>query len=190
MFQLLFDILKFTFSQRLQQIPITLSRPILVEANTFRQKKVVFTGLAKGTNLYLSRQYIGDVHTVEGVYKCHRWRPNKTAFQMGFINTSDQDITLLPSLQGLHASACGEQKVTYPLPPEQQQPAGSINQLDHNQELSTTRQTEINSELCIHENKYLKDHPWVKSQLTCMIHKYADVFTPKSEGKVGVTDLL
>ena len=23
-----------------------------------------------------------------------------------------------------------------------------------------------------------------------MIHKYADVFTPKSEGKVGVTDLL
>ena len=36
----------------------------------------------------------------------------------------------------------------------------------------------------------LKDHPQVKGQLTCMIHKYADVFTPKSEGKVGVTDLV
>ena len=123
------------------------------------------------------------------MYKCHRWRQNKTAFYMGFINTSDQEVTLLPSLEELHASACGEQKVTYPLPPEQQQPAGSINQLDPNQELSTTRQTEIISELCIHENEYLNDLPGVKGQLTCMIHKYADVFTPKSEGKVGVTDL-
>ena len=30
----------------------------------------------------------------------------------------------------------------------------------------------------------------VKGQLLCMVHKYADVFTPKSEGNVGQTDLL
>ena len=60
------------------------------------------TGLAKGTNLYLSRQYIGDVHTVEGVYKCSsKLSQNKMNFYMGFINTIDQDITLLPSLEGL-----------------------------------------------------------------------------------------
>ena len=81
---------------------------------------------------------------------------------MGFINTSDQDVTLLPSLQGLHAVACSEQKVTYPLPPGHQQAAGSINQLTLDQELSTTGQTEIVTELCIHENEYLKKHPRVK----------------------------
>ena len=150
-----------------------------------------FTGLGKGTNLYLSRQYIGDVHTVEGVYRCSRNSRNlKMTFYMGFINTSDQDITLLPNLEGLYASTCGEQKVTYPLPPGQPKPTGSINQLNPNQKLSTTRQTEILTELCINENQYLKDHPRVKGQLTCMIHKYAYVFTPKSEGKVGVTDLM
>jgi hypothetical protein len=131
-----------------QQIHFTLSKPILVKANSSRQIKVVFTGLAKGTNLYLSRQYIGDVHTVEGVYKCHRWRPNKTAFYMGFINTSHQDVTLLHSLEGLHASACGKQKVTYLLPPGHQQPAGRISQLDSNQELSTNRQTDHFRTLC------------------------------------------
>ena len=70
-----------------QQIPISLSKPILVKANTFRSIKVEFTGLAKGTNLYLSRQYIGDVHTVEGVYKCsHKFRNHKMIFYMGFIH--------------------------------------------------------------------------------------------------------
>ena len=172
------------------KIPITLSKPVLVEAGTFRRIKVVFTGLPKGTNLYLSRQYIGDEHTVEGVYRCARWRKKGTTFYMGFINTSEQDVTLLPNLKGLHAVACGEQKVTYPLPPGHQQIVGSINQLTPDQEPSATRQTEIVTELCINKNEYLKDHPWVKGQIICMIHKYADVFTLKSEGKVGVTDLL
>ena len=82
-----------------QQIPITISKPVPVEANTFRWLKVVFTGLTKGTNLYLSSIYeMYIVHTAEGVCRCHRWRKGETAFYIGIINTIDQDITLLPSL--------------------------------------------------------------------------------------------
>ena len=56
--------------------------------------------------------------------------------------------------------------------------------------LSTTRQTEIIGELKIHQNEYLAQHPGVKNKVLSLIHKYADVFTPKSEGRVGETDLL
>lgn len=94
----------------LQHIPISLSKPVLVEAGTFRRVKVTFKGLAQGTSLYLSRQYIGEVHTVEGVYNCSRGYSKKDMiFYLGFINTSEQDITLFPSLQGLFVSASTEQ---------------------------------------------------------------------------------
>ena len=109
---------------------------------------------------------------------------------MGFINTSEQDVTLLPTLQSLHAVTCCEQNVTYLLPPGHKPAAGSIIQLTLDQKPSATRQTEIVTEVCINKNGYLKDHPQVKGQIICMIHKYADMFTPKPEGKVGVTDLL
>ena len=49
---------------------------------------------------------------------------------LGFINTSEQDITLFPSLQGLFVSASTEQRVTYPLPRGAPQPKGTICQLE------------------------------------------------------------
>jgi hypothetical protein len=75
-----------------------------------------------------------------------------TTFYMGFINTSEQDVTLLPTLEGLHAVTCCEQTVTYPLPPGHEPAAGSISQLTPDQEPSATRQTEIVTELCINQN--------------------------------------
>ena len=111
-------------------------------------------------------------------------------FYLGFINTSEQDITLLPSLKGLFISTWDKQKVTYPLPPVQPKPAGNICQLNSNQNLSTTCQTEIITELNINKNQYLTAHPRVQRQLTCLVHKYAILFTPKYKGKVGVTDLV
>lgn len=85
--------------------------------------------------------------------------------------------------------ACTEQKVNYPLPNDQPVFAGQINQMNKT-ETSPTRQTEIIEELGIHKNEYLSEHPRVKNQLLSLVHIYADVFTPTSEGKVGETDLL
>jgi hypothetical protein len=158
-----------------QHIPISLSKPVLVEASTFRRVKVNFTGLTKGTSLYLSRQYIGEVQNVEGVYNYSRsHKKNDMIFYLGFINTSEQDITLLLSLEGLFVSACDKQKVTYPLPLGKSQPAGNICRLNHSPNLSTTRQAEIITELNINKNQYLTTHPRVQRQLMCLVHKYAD----------------
>ena len=115
----------------------------------------------------------------------------QSTFQLGFINTSDTDITFLLSLKGLHVQACTEQKVTFPLPRDRPAPAGQINQLAPDPDPSPTRQYII-IELNLHKKVYLLKHPKVKSQLMSMVHRYAesDVFTPKSGGNVGETELL
>ena len=170
-------------------IPIKIEKPLLIEAGTFRRVPMVFTGLPKSVDLYVPRQYIGSSHTVEGVYKCTRWAKHKATFQLGFINPGEQDETLTPGLQGFYVEACVDQKVDYPQRGKRIAPTGHIRQMQ-DAALSPTRQAEIIGELKIHQNEYLAQHPGLKGKTLGLVHKYADVFTPKSEGRVGETDLL
>ena len=87
----------------------------------------------------------------------------------------------------MHAEACTEQKITYTLLKDKLVPTCHINQMTQRTGLSATRQANNKKELAIHKNEYLTEHPRVKGQLLCI---YADGFTPKSEGKMGQTDLL
>ena len=141
-------------------------------------------GLPEDASIYLPLQTLDGVETVEGIYRTAK-RNNGSSFEILFINTANEDRWVRTKNAVVELFTCDNRGVSYPHK-EKPELSAHINQINYCLE----RQKEILEELKIDENKYLKEHPKIKAKTISLITKYADVFTPKSEGKVGETDLV
>ena len=166
------------------QIKATINQDFLVETNTARRIRLNVQGLPEDASIYLPLQTLDGVETVEGIYRTAK-RNNGSSFKILFINTANEDRWVRTKNAVVELFTCNNRGVSYPHK-EKPELSAHINQINYCLE----RQKEILEELKIDENKYLKEHPKIKAKTISLITKYADVFTPKSEGKVGETDLV
>ena len=166
------------------QIKAKINKDFLVETNTARTIRMTVQGLPEDASIYLPLQDLGGVETVEGINRTAK-RNTESTFEILFINTQNEDKWVRAQNAYVELYTCDDRGVNYPHK-EKPKLSAYINQINYCLE----RQKEILKELKIEENKFLTEHLKIKAKTTALITKYADVFTPKSEGKVGVTDLV
>ena len=148
---------------------------------------------AEADGLYVPGGGTCELLVVEGLY-CVKQNPDQEALvEIVLLNTTEDAITVnAKRLKGQSMSLCRRARMHMPgarLPATAT--AATVSAPGRIDRMLTSDMTEeVIKELKLEEKPLLKADPKSMRAARNLITKYADVFTPKSEGQVGVTDLV
>lgn len=109
---------------------------------------------------------------------------------MLFLNNTEEPLTPRAAITNLEVFTCTDKGIQLETDSLATPMLASIIQMTGKTFTLTQKEQDFIDELKLHQNEYLKNHPDIKHKVITLVLKFADVFTPNAESRVGVTDLI
>lgn len=171
-------------------INVSINKDVELERLTGYRVTLMTTNLPEGSSIYVPTGIqVNNLDVMDGIFRITK-KDSHQKFTLLFLNNTEEKQVLKKGKNVFQVYTCSDQGIRLKPPVNSPEIVGSINKISGKTVTLHEKEKEILNELKIESNEYLNQNPDIKHKATALILKYADVFTPSSENKVGVTELL